>query len=113
MSDKTHMHDNGESYSVVVPAKQPNKSGQPPAEAVEGRTLTKENVGQSNPRWTPSQTSGLDRDQSGSGKVAGEGRKEEAGSQKSKDDEGGSVRLAKNPYIIVRGYWKPASTRRM
>ena len=64
MSDKTHMHDNGESYSVVVPAKQPNKSGQPPAEAVEGRTLTKENVGQSNPCWTPSQTSGpsgLDR----------------------------------------------------
>src|SRR6266566_186105 len=31
----------------------------------------------------------------------------------SKDDEGGSVRLAKNPYIIVRGYWKPDSTRRM
>ena len=41
-------------------------------------------------------------DQSGSGKVADEGRKEEAGSQKSKDDEGGSVRLAKNPYIIAR-----------
>jgi hypothetical protein len=39
--------------------------------------------------------------------VAGEGRKEESGSQKSKDDEGGSVRLAKNPYIIVRGYWMP------
>ena len=38
--------------------------------------------------------------------MAGEGRKEEAGSQKSKDDEGGSVRLAKNPYIIVRGYWR-------
>jgi hypothetical protein len=33
--------------------------------------------------------------------VAGEGRKEEAGRQKSKDDEGGSVRLAKNPYIRV------------
>ena len=33
--------------------------------------------------------------------MAGEGREEEAGSQKSKDDEGGSVRLAKNPYIIV------------
>ena len=48
-------------------------------------------------------------DQSGSGKVAGEGRREEAGSQKSKDDEGGSVRLAKNPYIIVRGYWRPDS----
>jgi hypothetical protein len=52
-------------------------------------------------------------DQSGSGKVAGEGRKDEAGSQKSKDDEGGSVRLAKNPYIIVRGYWRPDSTFRM
>jgi hypothetical protein len=64
MSDKTHMHGNRESYGVVVPAKQPNKSGQPPAEAVEGSTPTKENVGQSNPCWTPSQTSGpsgLDR----------------------------------------------------
>ena len=36
-------------------------------------------------------------DQSGSGKVAGEGRKEEAGSQKSKDDEGGSVRFSEKP----------------
>jgi hypothetical protein len=64
MSDKTHMHDNGESYSGVVPAKQPNKSGKPPAEAVEGSTLTKENVEQSNPSWTLSQksgTTGLDR----------------------------------------------------
>jgi hypothetical protein len=49
-------------------------------------------------------------DQSGSGKVAGEGRREETGTEKSKDDEGGSVRLAKNPYIIVRGYWRLAST---
>jgi hypothetical protein len=44
MSDKTHMHGDGESDSGVVPAKQPNKSGQPPAEAVEGRPLTKENM---------------------------------------------------------------------
>ena len=27
MSDKTHMHGDGESYSGIVPAKQPNKSG--------------------------------------------------------------------------------------
>jgi hypothetical protein len=38
------MHGGGESYSGVVPTKQPNKSGQPPAEAVEGRPLTKENT---------------------------------------------------------------------
>jgi len=36
--------------------------------------------------------------------VVGEGRKEEAGSQKSKDDEGGQF------YIIVRGYWRQDST---
>ena len=64
MSNKTHMHDNGESYSGLVPVKPPNKSGRPPAETAEGRTLTKENAGQPNPNWTPSQgtgTSGLDR----------------------------------------------------
>jgi RNA-directed DNA polymerase len=58
------MHDSGESYCGIVPAKQPNKSGRPPAEAVEGRPMTKENVGQPNPYWTPSQKSGpngLDR----------------------------------------------------
>ena len=48
MSDKTHMHGDGESYSGIVPAKQPNKSGEPPAEAVEGRPLTKENMDQPN-----------------------------------------------------------------
>ena len=42
MSYKSHMHGGRESYSGVVPAKQPNKSGRPPAEAVEGRPLTKE-----------------------------------------------------------------------
>ena len=44
MSHKTHMHGGGESYSGVIPAKQPNKSGRPPAEAVEERPLTKENT---------------------------------------------------------------------
>jgi len=52
MSDKTHMHGDGESYSGVLPTKQPNKSGQPPAEAVEGRPLTKENMDQSNQHRT-------------------------------------------------------------
>ena len=36
MSDKTHMHGDGESDSGVVPTKQPNKSVQPLAEVVEG-----------------------------------------------------------------------------
>jgi thiamine pyrophosphate-dependent acetolactate synthase large subunit-like protein len=64
MSDKTHVHDSGESYSGIVPAKPSNKSGGPTEETEEGRTLTKENVGQPNPNWTPSQgsgPSGLDR----------------------------------------------------
>jgi RNA-directed DNA polymerase len=50
--------------SDPTPAKPSNKSGRPPAETGEGRTLTKENVGQPNPNWTPSQgsgPSGLDR----------------------------------------------------
>jgi hypothetical protein len=53
MSDKSHMHGDVESYSGIVPAKQPNKSGQPLAEVVEGRPLTKENMDQSNQRRTP------------------------------------------------------------
>jgi hypothetical protein len=64
MSHKTHMHDSGESYSGVVPTKQPNKSERPLAEAAEGRLMTEEKVGQSNPNWTPSHrngSSGLDR----------------------------------------------------
>ena len=52
------MHGGGESYSGVVPAKQPNKSEQSPAEAVEGRPLTKENTRQPNPLRTPSRESG-------------------------------------------------------
>jgi RNA-directed DNA polymerase len=58
MSDKSLMHDGGESNSGVVPTKQPNKSGGSPAEVVEGRPLTKENTPQSNPCRTPSRESG-------------------------------------------------------
>jgi hypothetical protein len=58
MSYKTHMHGDGESYSGIVPAKQPNKSGRPPAEVVEGRTLTKENMDQQNLCRTQSRESG-------------------------------------------------------
>jgi RNA-directed DNA polymerase len=52
------MHGSGESNSCVVPAKQPNKSERTPAEAVEGRPLTKENTRQPNPCRTPSRESG-------------------------------------------------------
>ena len=48
MSYKAHMHGGGESYSGVIPAKQLNKSGRPPAEVVEGRPLTEENMDQPN-----------------------------------------------------------------
>jgi hypothetical protein len=58
MSYKTHMYGGGESYSGVVPAKQPNKGGRPSAEVVEERPLTEENTGQSNQRRTPSRESG-------------------------------------------------------
>src|ERR1700676_2573396 len=58
MSHKTSMHGSGESYSGIVPTKQPNKSGQPPAEAVEGRPLTKENTPEPNSHRTPCRESG-------------------------------------------------------
>jgi len=54
MSYKSHVHGDGESYGGIVPAKQPNKSGRPPAEVVEGRLLTKENMDQQNLDRTPS-----------------------------------------------------------
>jgi len=57
MSYKTHMHGGGESYSGIPPAKQPNQSGRPPAEVVEGRTLTKENMDQQNLGRTQSRES--------------------------------------------------------
>ena len=54
MSDESFMHSGGESYSGVVPAKQPNKSEISLAEAVEGRPLAKENTQELNPCRTPS-----------------------------------------------------------
>jgi len=64
MSGKSLMYGQGESYHGVVPTKQPNKGGEPPAEVAEGRPWTKENTPQSNPCRTPSRESGpsgLDR----------------------------------------------------
>jgi len=58
MSHKPPMHGGGESYSGVVPTKQPNKSEPSPAEVAEGRPLTKENTQQPNPCRTPSRESG-------------------------------------------------------
>jgi RNA-directed DNA polymerase len=64
MSYKPHVHESGESYSGVVPAKQPNEGLGGPKEVVEERPLTKENMEEPNPRRTPSRESGptgLDR----------------------------------------------------
>ena len=44
MSGKSFVNGGGESYSGVVPTKQPNKSEKSPAEVVEGRPLAKENT---------------------------------------------------------------------
>ena len=54
MSGKSLVHGQGESYRGVVPTKQPNKGGEPPAEVAEGRPLTKENTLPPNPLRTPS-----------------------------------------------------------
>jgi RNA-directed DNA polymerase len=51
---KADMHAAEESDSGVVPMNQPNKGGQPLAEAGEGRPEIKENIGQSNTRPTQS-----------------------------------------------------------
>jgi hypothetical protein len=53
MSHKSSTYGGGESYSGIAPAKQPNKSGQPLAEAVEGRPLTKENTPEPNSHTVP------------------------------------------------------------
>ena len=58
MSDKSLVNGGGESYSGVVPTKQPNKSEPSPAEVAEGRRLTKENTRQPNPYRTPSRENG-------------------------------------------------------
>ena len=64
MSYKAHTYGGGESYSGIVPAKQLNKGGRPPAEVVEERPLTEENMDQPNLGRTQSRESrpnGLDR----------------------------------------------------
>jgi hypothetical protein len=64
MSGKPLMHGGGESYCGILPMKQPNKSDQTPAEAVEERPKTKENTQQPNLGRTPSREnrqSGLER----------------------------------------------------
>ena len=53
------MHGHGKSDRPIVPAKLPNKAGQPAAEAVEGRGLTKENVDQQNTSQTQSWEKGV------------------------------------------------------
>jgi len=58
MSGKSLMHGSGESYSGVVPTKQPNKGGKPTAEVVEERPLVKENTEQSNQYRTQSRGNG-------------------------------------------------------
>jgi len=58
MSHKAHMNGNGESYNGVVPTKQPNEGLGRPKEAVEGRSLAKENAEQLNPCRTQSRESG-------------------------------------------------------
>jgi RNA-directed DNA polymerase len=64
MSDKTHMNGSRESYSAILPAKQPNESLGGHKEDAEERALTKENTEQPNSCRTPSREngqSGLDR----------------------------------------------------
>jgi RNA-directed DNA polymerase len=57
LSQKSNMYVDGESDGRIVPAKRPNKGEQAPAEGVEGRRPTKENIGQATPPRTQSRTS--------------------------------------------------------
>lgn len=59
MSRESNMHADGESDGCVVPTKCPNKGGRPPAEDIEGRRPTKENIGQATAPWTLSRISEL------------------------------------------------------
>ena len=65
------MNGHGKSDSPVVPAKSPNKAGQPAAEGMEGRGLAKGNLPQQNASRTPSRTdapSALERVRQAAGK---------------------------------------------
>ena len=59
VSQESNMHTGGESDGCVVPSNCPNKGGQPPAEGMEGRQLTKENIGQATAPRTQSRISEL------------------------------------------------------
>src|ERR1700723_1744742 len=59
MSRESNMHVGGESDGCVVPTKCPNNGGQPPAEGMEGRQSTKENIGQATAPRTQSRISEL------------------------------------------------------
>src|SRR6267142_6297133 len=59
MSQESNMHAGGESDGCVIPSKCPNKGGQPPAEGMEGRQPTKENIGQATAPRTQSRSSEL------------------------------------------------------
>ena len=59
LSPKSNMHVDGESDGRILPAKCPNKGEQAPAEGMEGRRPTKENIGQATPPRTQSRTSEL------------------------------------------------------
>ena len=64
MSYKAQMNGSGESYSGIVPTKQPNEGQGGPQEVVEGRPLTKENMEEPNSCRTQSRESeprGMDR----------------------------------------------------
>jgi RNA-directed DNA polymerase len=53
------MNEHGKSDRSVIPAKSPNKAGQPAAEGVEGRDLAKGNLPQQNASRTPSREDAL------------------------------------------------------
>ena len=57
MNPKSSMHVDGESDGRIVPTKGSNKDGQPSAESLEGRRLTKENIEQPTPPRTQSRSS--------------------------------------------------------
>src|SRR6266446_3363764 len=57
VSQKSNTHVGGESDGRVVPTKCPNNGGRPPAEGMEGRRPTKENIGQAPAPRTQSRTS--------------------------------------------------------
>ncbi len=59
LSPTANMHVDGESDGRVVPTKCPNNGEQAPAEGIEGRRPTKENIGQATPPRTQSRTSEL------------------------------------------------------